>query len=58
MRSKVMTVFVKSWKNATEQHYYDNKTDKNYGTEFGLAFTSLNLDNFIHYSSFCDEDEH
>ena len=33
MRSKVIAVFVKSLKKATEQHYQDNKTDKNYGTE-------------------------
>ena len=53
-----MTVFVKSWKNATEQHYYDNKIDKNYGAELERTFNSLNLHNFIHYSSFCDEDKH
>ena len=39
MRSKVMTVFVKSWKNATEHHY----RDKNYGTELERTFNSLNL---------------
>ena len=58
MRSNVMTVFVKSWKNATELHYQDNKTDKNYDTELERAFNSLNLDYFIHCSSFCDEGEH
>ena len=42
-----MTVFVKSWKNATEQHYKDIKTDKNYGTELECTFNSLNLDYFI-----------
>ena len=58
MRSKVMIVFVKSWKNATEQHYKGNKTNKNDGTELERALNSLSLDYFIHYSSFCDEDEH
>ena len=58
MRSKVMTVFVKSLKYATEQHHKYNKTDKNYGTELERTFNSLNVDYFIHYSSFCDEDEH
>ena len=58
MRSKVIAVFVKSWKNATEQHYQDNKTDKNDGTVLERTFNFLNLDYFIHYSSFCDEDEH
>ena len=58
MRSKVMIVFVKSWKNATEQHYYGNKTDKNDGTELERALISLNFDYFIYYSSFCDENEH
>ena len=58
MGSKVITVFVKSWKNATEQHYNDNKINKNYGTELERTFNSLNLDYFIHNSSFCDEDEH
>ena len=58
MRSKVMMLFVKSWKNATEQHYQDNKTDKNDGTELECTLNCLNLDNFIHYGSFCDEDEH
>ena len=53
-----MTVFVKSSKNATEQHYKDNKTDTNYGTELERTFNTLNLDYFINYSSFCDEDEH
>ena len=48
MRSKVMTVFVKSWKNATEQHYIDNKTDKNYATELTCTFNSLNLAYVIH----------
>ena len=43
-----MTVFVKSWKNATEQHYKDNKTDKDYGTELERTFNSLNLAYFIH----------
>ena len=43
MHSKVMTVFVKSLKNATEQHYKDIKTDKNYGTELERTFISLNL---------------
>ena len=32
MRSKITAVFVKNLKNATEQHYYDNKTNKNDGT--------------------------
>ena len=58
MRSKVMTIFVKSWQNATEQHYLDNKTDQNYGTELERTFNSLNLDYCIRYSSFCEEDEH
>ena len=48
MRAKVMIVFVRSWKNATEQHYKDNKTDKNYGTELELTFNSLNLAYLIH----------
>ena len=58
MRSKVMIVFVKSWKNATEQHYQDNKTDKNYGTELERTYNSLNFVYIIHYISFCEEDEH
>ena len=58
MRSKAIAVFVKSLKNATEQHYQDNKTDKNYGTEPERTFNSLNLDYFIYQSSFCDEEEH
>ena len=57
MRSKVIKVFVKSWKKATEQYIQDNKKDKNDGTELERTFNSLNLDQFIHYSSFCDEDE-
>ena len=44
MRLKVITVFVKSWKNATEQHYQDNKTDKNNGTDLERTFNFLNLD--------------
>ena len=58
MRSKVMMFFVKSWKNATEQHYQDNKTDKNDGTELECTLNFLNLDYGIHYCSFCNEDEH
>ena len=58
MRSKVIAIFVKSLKNATEQHYQDNKTDKNDGTELECTLNSLNLDYLIHYSSFCDEGEH
>ena len=58
MRSKVMIVFVKSWKNATEQHYQDNKTDKNDGIELERALNSLNFNYFINYSLICDEDEH
>ena len=58
MRSKVMIVFIKSWKNATEQHYQGNKTNKNDGTELERALNFLNPDYFIHYRSFCDEDEH
>ena len=50
-----MIVFVKSWKNATEQHYKGNKND---GTELERALNSLSLNYFIYYSSFCDEDEH
>ena len=41
MRAKVMIVFVRSWKNATEQYYQDNKTDKNYGTELECTFITL-----------------
>ena len=48
MRSKVMIVFVKSWKNATEQHYQDIKTDDSYGTELECTLNSLNCDYFIH----------
>ena len=58
MRSKVIAVFVKSWKNATEQHYQDNKTDKNFGTQLERTLNSLNLNYFIHHISLCDEDEH
>jgi len=58
MRSKVVIVFVKSFKNATEQHHKSNKTNKNGGIELERALHFLNLDNCIHYSSFCDEDEH
>ena len=58
MRSKVMIVFIKSWTNATEQHYKGNKTAKNDGYELERALNSLSLDYFIHSSSFCDEDEH
>ena len=53
-----MIIFVKSWKNATEQPYYDNKTYINDGTSLEHALNSLNFDYFIHYSSFGDEDEH
>ena len=53
-----MIVFIKSWKNANEQQYMGNKTNKNDETELEGALNSLNLDYFIHYSSFCDEDEH
>ena len=53
-----MIVFVKSWKNATEQHYKGKKNNKNDGTELERALNSLSLNYFIHYSSFCDEDEH
>ena len=49
--------FRKKLENATEQHYKGNKTNKNDGTELERALNSLNLDYFIHYSSFCDEDE-
>ena len=41
MRSTVMIVFIKSWKNATEQHYKGNKTNKNDGTELERALNSL-----------------
>ena len=58
MRSKVMMFFVKNWKNATEQHYQNNKTDKNDGTELEYTLNSLNLYYLIHYHSFCDEGEH
>ena len=58
MRSTVMIVFIKSWKNATEQHYKGNKTNKNDGTELERALNSLSLGCLIHNSSFCDEDEH
>ena len=58
MRSKAMIVFIKSWKNATELHCKGNKTNINDGTELDRALNSLSLHYFIHYSSFCDEDEH
>ena len=58
MRSKVMIVFIKSWKNANERHYKGNKTNKNDGTELEHALNSLSLDYLIHYSSFSDGDEH
>ena len=58
MRSKVMKILVKSWKNATEQHDKGNKTNKNAGIKLERALNSLNVYYFIHYSSFCDEDEH
>ena len=58
MRSKAMIVFIKSWKNATEQHYQGNKTNKNDGTELERALNSLSFDLCIQSSSFCDEDEH
>ena len=57
MRSKVMKVFANSWKNATEQHYQDNKIDKNDGTELECTLNSMNLDYLINHSSFCDEGE-
>ena len=57
MGLKVTMVFVKKWKNATEQHYFGNKANKNDGIKFEHASNSLNLDNFIHYKSFCDKDE-
>ena len=53
-----MIVIVKSWKGATEQPYYGNKTNKNDGTGHVHALNSLNFDYFIHYSSFGDEDEY
>ena len=43
MRSKVTLVFVKSCKNATEQHYYGHKINKNDGTELERALNHLNL---------------
>ena len=55
MRSKVRMVFVKSLKNATEQHDLGNKTNKTAGTKREQALNTLNADYFIHYSSFCDE---
>ena len=58
MRSKAMIVFIKGQKNATEQHYKGNKTNKKDGTELERSLNSLSFDYFIHYSSFCDEDEH
>ena len=58
MRSKVVIVFIKSLKNATKQYYKSLKTNKNDGTELERALNSLSLNYFIHYSSFCDEDEH
>ena len=57
MRSKVRMVFVKSFKNATEQQDLGNKTNQTAGTKRERALNSLNVDYFIHYSSFCDEYE-
>ena len=57
MHSKVMMVFVKSWKNATEQQNLSNKANKTGGTKLERALNCLNVDYFIHYSSFCDEYE-
>ena len=58
MSSKVTLVFVKSCKNATKQHYYGHKINKNDGTELERALNYLNHNYLINYSSFCDEDEH
>ena len=55
MRSKVRMILVKSGKNATEQQDLGNKTNKTAGTKRERALNSLNVDYFIHYSSFCDE---
>ena len=58
MHTKITIFLVKSCKNATEQHYQGNKTNKNDGTELERALNSLNLNYFINYSSFRDEDGH
>ena len=57
MRSKVTLVFVKSCKNATEQHYYGHKINKNDGTQLECALNSLNVNYLINYSSFYYEDK-
>ena len=53
-----MIVLIQILKNATEQHFKGNKTNKNEGTELEHALNSLSFHYSIHYSSFCDEDEH
>ena len=55
---KVTTVFVKSWKNATEQHDQGSKTNENACIKFECAFICLNLYYIIHCTSVCDEDEY
>jgi len=42
----------KSCKNATEQHYLVNKSNKNSSIKLEHALNSLNFDYFIHYSQF------
>ena len=48
----------KKLKKSIEQHDYGDKITKNARTELERAFYSLNLDYFIHYSQFFDEDDH
>ena len=58
MRSNATIVFANIWKNVTEHHYWDNKTIASDGPALEGALNDLNLDYFIDYNSFCDEDEH